>query len=216
MNTVQDERFVFKKRIHRKKRELKRDKLHPTVQKKFELNIIELKNNLEVLTDSRNELQTRLVTENKKLINLKQQVRDIRKHGETNPFNFHNTLKDDEIDLAKFFNITEKSITLYENEPIFNVITDAGKDEYNDGEPVEFNRFFKNLDQLPKSIEKVVDKYDETLEVPFSGEAIMYTLVFRKVKRFEYGTGCDDQQNIIENRTILYTTPKLTNVLRNT
>ena len=37
-------------------------------------------------------------------------------------------------------------------------------------------------------------KYDETLEVQFSGELIKYTLVFNKVKRLNYGTGCDIQQ----------------------
>ena len=45
---------------------------------------------------------------------------------------------------------------------MFNVIADAGKDKYLfilkghntiiDGEPVEINRFYKNTDQLTKSV----------------------------------------------------------------
>ena len=47
---------------------------------------------------------------------------------------------------------------------MFNVITDAGNDKYpfilkghtvvNDGEPVEFNSFYKDIDQLTTSIKK--------------------------------------------------------------
>ena len=149
---------------------------------------MELQNNLEVLKHSKNELQTRPDNENNKLINLKEQIRYVRKHGQTNPFNFYNTLKDDEDDICKFIIIAENNKTLYENEPIFNVITDAGKDNYlfilkghttiNDGEPVEIIRFYEDIDQLTKSIENMVDKNDETLEVLITGEMIQYTLVF--------------------------------------
>ena len=157
------------------------------------LNIKKLKENLEVLTDSKNQLQTRLDNENNKLSKFKEQVRVIRKHGQTNPFNFYNTHKDDDINLGEFINIAENNITLYEKEPIFNVITDAGKDKYpfilkghttiNDSEPEEINRFFKDSDQLTKSIRKMVGKYNETLEILFSGEMNKYTLVFNKVER---------------------------------
>ena len=44
----------------------------------------------------------------------------------------------------------------------------------------------------------MVDKYDETLEVLFSGEMILYSLIFNKVKCSEYGTGCHLQQKIPE------------------
>ena len=94
--------------------------------------------------------------------------------------------------LVNFINIAENIITPYENEPMLNVIADAGKDNYlfivkgpntiNDGEPVEINRSYKNTDQLTKSIEKVVDKNDETLEVLFSGEMTKYRSLFQKSK----------------------------------
>ena len=48
---VMDKINAFKKRIHRKKQELKQGKLSSTRKKNFELNIIKLETNLEVLTD---------------------------------------------------------------------------------------------------------------------------------------------------------------------
>ena len=103
INTVKDKTNTNENRIHRKKRQLKGGKLHPTRRKKVKLNKIELKNNSEVILDSKNELQTRLDNENNKY-NLKEQIRDIRKHGQTNPFIFYNNLKnDDEIDFGNFF-----------------------------------------------------------------------------------------------------------------
>ena len=40
----------------------------------------------------------------------------------------------------------------------------------NDGEPVEIKRFSKDIDQLTKSIQNMIDKYNETLEALFSGK----------------------------------------------
>ena len=72
---------------------------------------MELEKNLKLLRDSKSELQATLDIENNKLSNLKEQIRDIIKHGQTNSFNFYNTLKDDEIDLGKFINIAENNKT---------------------------------------------------------------------------------------------------------
>ena len=52
------------------------------------------------------------------------------------------------------------------------------------------NRFYKDVEQLTKASEKMVDKYDEFLEALFRGEMIKYTIVFNKVKRSQYGTDC--------------------------
>ena len=60
----------------------------------------------------------------------------------------------------------------------------------------------------------MVDKYDETLEVLFSGEMIKYTLVFNKVKRSNFGTGCDIQQEIIEYRSDLVYIPEANECFR--
>ena len=69
INAVKNKRNIIKKIIHRKKRELKRGKLSSTEKRKFELNIKELENYLEIITDSKNEVQTRLDNENNKLSN---------------------------------------------------------------------------------------------------------------------------------------------------
>ena len=155
-------------------------------------------------------MQTRLDNEKKKLTNIKKQIRGIRKHGQSNSFNFYNNPKDKKNDSGKLINIPKNNISLHKNEPIFNVITDAGKDKHpfilkghitiHDGEPVEINRFYKDL---KKSFEKMVYKYDETLEVVFSGEMIKYCLIFNKVEGSNYGTGCDFQQKTIKFKSDL-------------
>ena len=166
INTVRYKIKISKKRINRKKRELKRSKLRPTRQKKLDSNIIDFKNNFRSMNRLQKKLQTKLDNENNKLINLRKQIRDIRKHGQTNTSNFYNTLKDDddELDSGKFIIIAENNITLYENEPIFNVIADASKDKspfiiksyttINNGEPREINRIYRNVNQLTTSIKK--------------------------------------------------------------
>ena len=66
-------------------------------------------------------------------------------------------------------------MALYENEPNFDVIDDAGKDKnpfilngeikINGEERSLTYRFYKDVEQLTKAIEKMIDKYDESLEV---------------------------------------------------
>ena len=50
----------------------------------------------------------------------------------------------------------------------------------------------------------MIDKHDETLEVLFLGEMNKYTLVFNKVKRSNYGIGCDIQQKKEYKRDLVY------------
>ena len=69
----------------------------------------------------------------------------------------------------------------------------------NDGEPFQVNRFYKGSNQLTKSMEKMIDKYDETLEVSFSGYTMKYTMVFNEIKRSDYGEGCDAFNNVLES-----------------
>ena len=91
---------------------------------------------------------------------------------------------------------------------MFDLILDSQRDNYpfilngefiiNDGEAFQINRFFKDSDQLTKSIQKMIDKYDESLEVLFSGYMIKYTMVFNQIKRSNNGKGCDGLKNILE------------------
>ena len=46
----------------------------------------------------------------------------------------------------------------------------------------------------------MIENYDESLEILFFGELIKYTSVLSKVIRSNYGTGCNDFQNILEYR----------------
>ena len=62
---------------------------------------------------------------------------------------------------------------------MFDVILDTQRDKYpfimngelyiNDGEPFQVNSYYKDSNPLTKSIEKMIDKCNETLEVLFSG-----------------------------------------------
>ena len=103
---------------------------------------------------------------------------------------------------------------VYKNDQIFDVITDASRDNYpfilkgsikmNDGELSQINRVYKKVEQLAKSNEKMVDKYDESFKVLFSGEMIKFTTVADKVKRSIYGTGCKVFKNILEYRELCF------------
>ena len=68
----------------------------------------------------------------------------------------------------------------------------------NDGEPFQVNSFYKNSDQLTNSIEKMIDKYDEDLEVLFTEVMIKYTMVFNKIKKSNYGKGSDGLNKNLE------------------
>ena len=167
------------------------------------------KKQLEVLNDSKNELVTRHNNKIIELNNINQKIRDIKRYGETNPFDFSDIKQDDEIDLKKFLDIVEHNVVIFENDSIqevFKNIKDAypfilkGEIKINDNDPSMINAFFKDSEQLDKRIEKINDKYDETLNITFTGELIRYTKTFNKIKRSNYGTGCDIFKKIVEYR----------------
>ena len=60
---------------------------------------------------------------------------------------------------------------------------------FNNGEPLPVERFHKNSDEFVKTIEKTIDKYDETLAVFLSGFVIKYTLIFNEIEPSSYGKG---------------------------
>ena len=167
------------------------------------------KKQLEVLNDSKNELVTRHNNKIIELNNINQKIRDIERYGETNPFDFSDIKQDDEIDLKKFLDIVEHNVVIFENDSIHEVFKNI-KDGYpfilkgeiriSDNDPSMINAFFKDAEQLDKRIEKINDKYDETLNITFTGELIRYTKTFNKIKRSNYGTGCDSFKKIVEYR----------------
>ena len=44
------------------------------------------------------------------------------------------------------------------------------------------------------------DKYDETLNITFTGELFRHTKTFNRIQRSNYGTGCDSFKKIVEYR----------------
>ena len=131
---------------------------------KFELNTIELKNNLEILKDGLNEIKSRFLVKYNELNHVNQGIRDIRKYNETRPFDFTDISKDNDINLKQFLNVAENNVILYQNEPIFNIIVDAGQDNYlfilkgeikvNGEENSPTSRFYKDVEELTNAIEK--------------------------------------------------------------
>ena len=164
---------------------------------------------LDVLNDSKNELNTRLQNKIIELNNLNQRIRDIKQYGGPNPFDFHDIEQDNGIDLKKLLDITENNVVIFENDSIYQVFKNI-KDGYpfilkgeiriNDNDPSMINAFFRDAEQLDKRIEKINEHYDESLTITFTGELIKYTKIFEKVRRSNYGTGCDSFKKIIEYR----------------
>ena len=100
-------------------------------------------------------------------------------------------------------------MVIFENDSIHEVFRNV-KDGYpfilkgeiriNDNDPSTINAFSKDGEQLDKRIGKINDKYDETLNITFTGELIRYTKTFNKIQRSNYGTGCDVFKRIVEYR----------------
>ena len=164
---------------------------------------------LDVLNDSKNELNARLQNKIIELNIVNQRIRDIEQYVETNPFVFSDKKQDDEIDLKKFLDIVEHNVVLLEKDSIHEVFKNIkdgypfilkGESRINDNDPSTINAFFKDGEQLDKRIEKINDKYDETLNITFTGELIRYTKTFNKIQRSNYGTGCDSFKKIVEYR----------------
>ena len=169
------------------------------------------------LNDSKNELNTRLRNKIIELNNINQRIRDIKQYGGPNPFDFHDIQQDNEIDLKKFLDITKNNVVIFESDSIYEVFKNI-KDGYpfilkgeirtNDKDPSMINAFFKDAEQLDKIIEKINEHYDESLTITFTGELIKYAKIFDKVKRSNYGTGCDSFKKIIEYQGNLCFIPK--------
>ena len=129
-------------------------------------------------------------------------------NNENNPFDFSDIKYDnDEIDLGEFLNIIENNIVKFENDDIIKVLENV-TDEYpfilkselkiNDKEPSMINAFFSNRDGLIERIEKINERYDESVPVTFTVILIKYTKSFNKIRRSYYGTGCDSFKKIVE------------------
>ena len=114
---------------------------------------------------------------------------------------------------------------LFENDSVFDVANNVVRDKdpfilkgttkINDNDPTSVNTFFKDITALNDWIEKKKDKYDETLNITFTGELIKYTETFTKIQRSDNGTGCDSFKKIIEYRGDLCYIPEENECFRN-
>ena len=100
-------------------------------------------------------------------------------------------------------------MVIFENDSIHEVFKNIkdgcpfilkGEFRIHDNDPSSINAFFKDCEKLDKRIEKINDKYDETLNFTFTGELIRYTKTFNIIKRNNYGTGCDSFKKNAEYR----------------
>ena len=168
---------------------------------KLESKLLKQENNLKALNKTLNHLSSLLETQ----IKLKHSD-----NNENNPFDFSDIkFEDDEIDLGEYLNIVENNIVKFENDDIKKVL-DNVTDEYpfilkgelkiNDKEASMINAFFSNRDGLREGIEKINERYDETVPITFTGIVIKYTKSFNRIHRSYYGRGCDSFKKIVEYR----------------
>ena len=192
---------TVKELIYKIKGELKNNNLSKSRKGKIQSKLLKQENNLKALNKTLNHLSSLLETRIK--------INHVDTN-ENNPFDFSDIKFDnDEIDLGEYLNIIENNIVKFENDDIRKVLENVS-DEYpfilkgslkiNDKEPSMINAFFSNRDALIERIEKINERYDETIPITFTGIVIKYTKSFNKIRRSYYGTGCDSFKMIVEYR----------------
>ena len=195
--------------IDKIKGELKKDDLSRSKKNKLESRLLKQENNLKALYKTLNYLSSLLKTQ----IKINHADPD-----ETNPLDFSDIKFDnDEIDLGEYLNIIENNIVKFENDDIRKVLENV-TDEYpfilkgelkiNDNESSMINAFFSNRDGLIERIEKINERYDESVPITFTGIVIKYTKSFKKIRRSFYGTGCKSFKKIVEYRVVLCYIPE--------
>ena len=200
---------IVKEVVYKIKGELQNNNLSKSRENKLESKLFKQENNLKALKKTLNNLSSLLETR------IKINHTDT---NENNPFDFSDIKFDnDEIDLGEYLNIIENNIVKFENDDIRKVL-DNVTDEYpfilkgelkiNDNESSMINAFFSNRDALIERIEKINERYDETVPITFTGIVIKYTKSFNKIHRSFYGTGCDSSKKIVEYRGVLCYIPE--------
>ena len=183
---------TVKELLYKIKGELKKNDLSTSKNVKFESKLLKQENNLKALHKTLNNLSSLLETRIK--------INHVDTN-ENNPFDFSDIKFDnDEIDLGEYLNIIENNIVKFENDDIRKVLENV-TDEYpfilkgslkiNDKESSMINAFFTNRDGLIERIEKIIERYDETIPITFTGIVIKYSKSFNRIRRSYYGTGCN-------------------------
>ena len=97
--TVNNKTNNTEKQIHKLTKFAIRIKKTNNKRNIYKSTITVLNNNLNVLNGSKTELVTRVKNKNKELNNINQKIRDIRRFGEINPFDFHDVIQDNDVSL---------------------------------------------------------------------------------------------------------------------
>ena len=192
---------TIKELVYKIKGELKKIDVSKSRKDKLESKLLKQENNLKALNKTLNYLSSLLETR------IKINHTDT---NENNPFDFSDIKFDnDEIDLGEYLNIIENNVVKFENDDIIKVLENV-TDEYpfilkgelkiNDKESSMINAFFSNRDALIERIEKINERYDESVPITFTGIVIKYTKSFNKIRRSYYGTGCDSFKKVVEYR----------------
>ena len=198
-NKITVEELVYKIKGESKKNDLSKSR-----KNKLESKLLKQENNLKALNKTLNHLSSLLETQ------IKVKHTD---NNENNAFDFSDIKFDnDEIDLGEYLNIIENNIVKFENDDIRKVLENVideypfilkGELKINDKEPSMINAVFSNRDGLDERIEKINERYDETIPITFTGIIIKYTKSFKTIRRSYYGTGCDSFKKIVEYGGVL-------------
>ena len=68
-----------------------------------------------------------------------------------------------------------------------------------DKREIEYNRFFRDSNELAKFIHKMLNKYDEHPSIYFTASIYRYFRKFERVNRVDPGRGADEFENILEH-----------------
>ena len=160
--------ITVKELLDKIKGELKNNKLSKSRKNKLESKLLKQENNLKALNKTLNHLSSLLETQ------IKVKHTD---NNENNPFDFSDIKFDsNQIDLGEYLNILENNIVNFENDDITKVLKNV-TDEYpfilkgelkiNDKESSMINAFFTNRDGLFERIEKINERYDESVPITY-------------------------------------------------
>ena len=65
---------------------------------------------------------------------------------------------------------------------------------------IDTNRFFKDIDELAKFIDKILDKYDDHPSIYYTGNVYRYFRNYSRVNRSKYGRGANEFNKILDHK----------------
>ena len=133
-----------------------------------------------------------------------------------NPFDFikyvEKQKEDNEIDLAFLLELAEENKNIYNQVPVNTPLDDMEK--WNNGyftngffslgdeEEIDTNRFFKDINELAKFLDKIIEKYDDHPSKTSTDIIYRYFRNFKLVTRSDHGRGVNEFNKIQEHKGI--------------